>query len=82
MATPSNAGDKFLLQWTKANNNPEVNAPTNLGSLAGFRDPTTAWLQADNRYYMLVGSGFNNQGAALLFSSTDMQTWTFGMNPF
>jgi len=59
--------------------NPIINAPTSLGPLEGFRDPTTAWVNSvTNNFEILVGSGYNNSGAALVFSSPDFVNWSFG----
>eukprot|EP01102_Stenamoeba_stenopodia_P007230 TRINITY_DN2011_c0_g6_i1.p1 TRINITY_DN2011_c0_g6~~TRINITY_DN2011_c0_g6_i1.p1 ORF type:complete len:825 (-),score=170.43 TRINITY_DN2011_c0_g6_i1:84-2489(-) len=76
-AMPADVNDTLLINWIKSDSNPIINAPTSLGPLEGFRDPTTAWMNSDQNYYILVGSGYNNTGAALVFSSPDFNTWTY-----
>lgn len=48
-----------------------------------FRDPTTAWRGADEVWRLLVGANTGEGGTigtALLFKSTDFQTWNFSLS--
>lgn len=73
MAIPT--GDS-LLTWTESVSNPLLaNAPTSFSHM-DFRDPYL-W-ESDGTYYMIVGSGLQNQGGGILFTyrSTDLVNWT------
>ena len=70
LATPD---DESLITWTKFENNPVVSsAPP---GLADFRDPFL-W-KDEETYYMIVGSGFRNNGGGTLptYKSTDLVNW-------
>jgi beta-fructofuranosidase len=56
--------------------NPVVAHPPAEMKLTGFRDPCV-WQEAET-WYMIVGSGFEGQGGALLlYSSTDLLHWNY-----
>ncbi len=67
-----------LRTWEKFAGNPVIGQRPP-GSLQGFRDPFV-WKESD-AWYMLLGSGINGEGGtALLYSSPDLETWTY-MHP-
>jgi len=73
MAIPT--GDS-LLTWTESESNPLLaNAPTSFSHM-DFRDPYL-W-KSDGLYYMIVGSGLQNNGGGILFTyrSSDLVNWT------
>ncbi|REE05537.1 GH32 C-terminal domain-containing protein [Marinoscillum furvescens] len=68
--------DDSLLHWEEHPQNPLIpTAPTSFRHL-DFRDPYL-W-EADGTYYMIVGSGLQDQGGGILFTyrSTDLVNWT------
>jgi beta-fructofuranosidase len=60
----------------KYTQNPVIAHPPTEMKLTGFRDPCV-W-QAGDAWYMIVGSGFEGQGGALLlYSSSDLLHWEY-----
>jgi beta-fructofuranosidase len=56
--------------------NPVIPHPPAEMKLTGFRDPCV-WREGDT-WYMIIGSGFEGQGGALLlYSSVDLMHWTY-----
>ena len=68
--------DADLLRWRKAADNPLATPlPTNLVVL-GLRDPFV-W-KTDGGWAMILGTGIATRGGAiLLFTSSDLQAWTY-----
>ena len=65
-----------LRKLVKYPGNPIVPHPPAEMKLAGFRDPCV-WQEGDT-WFMLIGSGFEGQGGALLlYSSTDLVHWEY-----
>ncbi len=67
--------DSSLNDWLLSDENPVIPAaPTNVNHL-DFRDPYI-WKEADT-YYMVVGSGLQNNGGGILFTytSSDLSNW-------
>jgi len=74
------ADDDQLSVWTKYANNPIIPSVPNNYSAMDFRDPYV-WKDG-NTYYMIVGSGIQNEGGGILFTykSTDLEHWQ-AINP-
>lgn len=71
LARPSNLSDPMLTNWTKLSQNPIIQLPNG-------RDPSTAFEDDSNNYYLIYGYGtpdFGGQG--VLFTSKDFQNWTY-----
>jgi len=71
----ANKQDDDLIEWEKSESNPVVAmAPTSYNHL-DFRDPYV-W-EKDGIYYMIVGSGLQNNGGGILFTykSNDLANW-------
>lgn len=65
-----------LLKWHENENNPLIPSPPSTFSHMDFRDP---YIWKDKGvYYMIVGSGLQNEGGGILFTykSTDLESWT------
>jgi beta-fructofuranosidase len=68
--------DDELMTWKKYEGNPVLPAPPAGMEVTGFRDPRV-WRQ-DDRWYMIIGSGFKGVGGtALLYSSPDLLHWEY-----
>lgn len=68
--------DDGLLSWQKYAGNPLLAAPPAGLDLVAFRDHAV-WRENDT-WYQLVGSGIRGAGgAALLYSSNDLLSWSF-----
>jgi beta-fructofuranosidase len=67
--------DDNLLRWEKPDSNPLISSPPSSYYHMDFRDPYV-WKQGAY-YYMVVGSGLQNNGGGILFSyrSTDLENW-------
>jgi beta-fructofuranosidase len=64
-----------LRTWEKFGGNPVI-AERPRSDLHGFRDPFV-WKE-DDSWYMLLGSGIKGEGgAALLYRSPDLESWTY-----
>lgn len=79
VAYPSDLTDPLLTNWTKAANNPVIDAQPPNTQNGDFRDPTTAWWDAANSVWvMAVG---NQQpgatGTVQLYTTPDFVTWTY-----
>jgi beta-fructofuranosidase len=80
MVTPEDPNDPLLRKWVKAPENPILWPPAGVYRL-DFRDPTTAWKDADGHWLMLIGSkehtGGSGTGTALMYrnASTDFTQW-------
>ncbi|MGC9400550.1 MAG: glycoside hydrolase family 32 protein [Anaerolineae bacterium] len=69
-------GGPELVHWTRDPRNPVISGPPAGLKTAGFRDPFV-W-QADGRWWMLLGSGIEGRGGAvLLYRSADLIEWTY-----
>jgi beta-fructofuranosidase len=69
------ATDNELRQWKKTPQ-PVIATPPPGLEVTGFRDPCV-WREGD-RWMLILGSGFRNQGGAiLLYSSPDLRSWTY-----
>nr|XP_024386996.1 beta-fructofuranosidase, insoluble isoenzyme CWINV3-like [Physcomitrium patens] len=78
-ADPEDPSDPLLRKWVKAPYNPIAPIPPGYNS-SQFRDPTEAWRLSDGMWRMLVGANAGEGGligTALLYKSTDFQTWNF-----
>lgn len=67
--------DSDLIAWETAPQNPIIPNPPSGYAHMDFRDPYI-WKEG-NTYYMIVGSGLQNNGGGILFSykSTDLLNW-------
>jgi beta-fructofuranosidase len=67
--------DSTMENWTEYSGNPVVAAPPASYSTMDFRDPYV-WKEGEI-YYMIVGSGLQNNGGGILFTykSKDLKTW-------
>lgn len=67
--------DDSLIEWETAPQNPVIPNPPSGFLHMDFRDPYI-WKEG-NTYYMIVGSGLQNNGGGILFSykSTDLLNW-------
>lgn len=67
--------DDGLIEWETASGNPVIPNPPSGYQHMDFRDPYI-WKEGDT-YYMIVGSGLQNNGGGILFSfkSTDLLNW-------
>jgi sucrose-6-phosphate hydrolase SacC (GH32 family) len=65
-----------LIEWTKYSGNPVIQSPPPGYAHMDFRDPYV-W-KVGGTYYMIVGSGLQNNGGGILFTykSTDLKNWT------
>lgn len=82
LAVPKNLSDPYLREWAKLPQNPLM-APTasNEINASSFRDPTTAWLGADGKFRVLIGSKRNRRGFAILYRSKDFIHWIKSQHP-
>lgn len=73
-------GSPDLIYWEKDNHNPLIGkVPPEANQTTDFRDPFV-W-QAENGWYMLVGSAIKDVGGtAFLYHSDDLHKWTY-LNP-
>ncbi|CAF1419097.1 unnamed protein product [Adineta steineri] len=70
-ARPSNLSDPTLTNWTKSLLNPLITNPDG-------RDPSTAFQDNENNYYLIYGYGTQDLGGqAVLFTSQDFLNWTY-----
>jgi beta-fructofuranosidase len=68
--------DDQMITWRKFGGNPVISSPPADLHVTGFRDPTI-WREPDS-WLMTVGSGFKNQGGAVLvYSSKDLTHWDY-----
>jgi sucrose-6-phosphate hydrolase SacC (GH32 family) len=78
MATPVDINDPYLEEWIKY---PQsiVEQAKGIGDFGEFRDPFVWKDEKENKWYMLVGSGTDNNsgGTALFYVSTDMINWEY-----
>ncbi|XP_059303086.1 fructan 6-exohydrolase-like isoform X2 [Lycium ferocissimum] len=76
LAVPKNLADPFLVEWVKSPYNPLI-APNSVNKIDGqnFRDPTTAWLNPDGYWRMVVGNQQNGTGIGLLYRSKNFIDW-------
>ncbi|MGA3325678.1 MAG: glycoside hydrolase family 32 protein [Terriglobia bacterium] len=69
-------GDDDMITWRKFSGNPVVGSPPAGLEVTGFRDPSI-WKEGKS-WLMTVGSGFQNQGGAvLLYASKDLAHWDY-----
>lgn len=70
-ARPANISDPTLTNWTKSPLNPLITSPNG-------RDPSTAFRDSNNNYYLIYGYGTTDLGGqAVLFTSKDFTNWTY-----
>ena len=70
-AIPANLSDPKLTNWTKSPLNPLITNPNG-------RDPSTAFQDDQNNYYLIYGYGTDDLGGqAVLFTSKDFLNWTY-----
>jgi beta-fructofuranosidase len=70
-ARPVNISDPMLTNWTKSPLNPLITSPDG-------RDPSTAFQDDKNNYYLIYGYGTADLGGqAVLFTSKDFTNWTY-----
>ncbi|KVH91931.1 Beta-fructofuranosidase [Cynara cardunculus var. scolymus] len=74
LAYPANPSDPLLVHWIKDPENPVLVPPPGIG-VKDFRDPTTAWLTADDKWRMVIGSKINKTGIALLYDTKDFKSY-------
>ena len=71
LAMPANLSDPALTNWTKSVDNPRITEPDG-------RDPSTAFRDEANNYYLIYGYGSQELGGqAVLFTSKDFFTWSY-----
>ncbi|KAK4736162.1 hypothetical protein R3W88_010423 [Solanum pinnatisectum] len=82
IAVPKNLADPYLTEWVKSPHNPLI-APNSVNKIDGqnFRDPTTAWLNPDGNWRMVVGNQQNGNGIGLLYRSKNFIDWIQAENP-
>lgn len=82
LAQPKNLSDPFLKEWVKSAQNPVMVAtPTNHIDASNFRDPSTAWRLPDGKWRVTAGTLEEDRGLAVLFTSSDFETWTVSDHP-
>jgi beta-fructofuranosidase len=70
-ARPANLTDPTLTEWIKWPTNPIITSPNG-------RDPSTAFQDNQNNYYLIFGFGTDDLGGqAVLFTSRDFVNWTY-----
>ncbi|CAF3258461.1 unnamed protein product [Rotaria sp. Silwood2] len=70
-AKPANISDPTLTNWTKSTLNPLITYPNG-------RDPSTAFQDIENNYYLIYGYGTEELGGqAVLFTSKNFLNWTY-----
>ncbi|CAF1169742.1 unnamed protein product [Adineta steineri] len=70
-ARPANISDPTLTNWTKSPLNPLITDPNG-------RDPSTAFRDNENNYYLIYGYGTKDLGGqAVLFTSKDFLDWKY-----
>ena len=70
-ARPANIRDPTLTEWIKSPMNPLISHPFS-------RDPSTAFQDDQNNYYLIYGYGTVDEGGqAVLFTSKDFVNWTY-----
>jgi beta-fructofuranosidase len=74
LAVASNLSDATLTNWTKSPLNPLITSPEG-------RDPSAAFKDSQNNYYLIYGYGTELGGQVLLFTSKDFRKWTY-LHPF
>lgn len=79
LALPVDPSDPLLRKWKKVDNNPVIVNPENIQPM-DFRDPTTAWLEQDGLWRIVVGAKRENpdgtrDGISLLYKSSDFEHW-------
>lgn len=74
VAYPANISDPLLLHWVKYSGNPVMFTPEGIGH-QDFRDPSTAWLGADGKWRIAVGSMINKTGMSFVYKTTDFKNF-------
>lgn len=79
LAFPEDPSDPLLRKWKKVTDNPILVNPDNIRP-QDFRDPTTAWLEKDGLWRVVVGAKKDNpdgskDGISLLYKSSDFKHW-------
>ncbi|CAM6083043.1 unnamed protein product [Calypogeia fissa] len=84
VAYPDDPSDPLLRKWRKLDNNPLFDPP--LGHHKDdFRDPSTAWLEDDGLWRLIIGSKLNKadgtmDGMSMVYSSSDFYKWELAPN--
>ncbi|MCD9643006.1 hypothetical protein HAX54_030104 [Datura stramonium] len=75
------SGSATILQdeWVKSPHNP-IMTP-NAMSRTLFRDPSTAWLEPDGSWRVIIGNEREHHGTALLYRSKDFNHWIEAEQP-
>ncbi|KAG0610875.1 hypothetical protein M758_7G098700 [Ceratodon purpureus] len=79
IAYPEDPSDPLLRKWVKDHDNPVLRHPRGI-DYKDFRDPTTAWKDADGYWLMTVGAKMEKTGLALLYRSVDLKHWELQNN--
>lgn len=79
LAVPADLSDPLLRKWVKYANNPIMDPPAGYKS-DDFRDPTTAWLEEDGLWRLIIGTKIDQadgtkDGMSLLYKSSDFENW-------
>ncbi|XP_057528188.1 beta-fructofuranosidase, soluble isoenzyme I-like isoform X2 [Amaranthus tricolor] len=74
LAYPANQMDPLLLDWVKYSGNPVLTPPEGIGS-KDFRDPTTAWVDPNGIWRIIIGSKKDKTGISLVYKTTDFKNF-------
>ncbi|CAO2839045.1 unnamed protein product [Amaranthus hypochondriacus] len=74
LAYPANLSDPLLLDWVKYSGNPVLTPPEGIGS-KDFRDPTTAWVDPNGIWRIVIGSKKDKTGISLVYKTTDFKNF-------
>ncbi|XP_024537264.1 acid beta-fructofuranosidase [Selaginella moellendorffii] len=74
LALPLNTSDPLLREWIKIPENPILVPPPGIAP-KDFRDPTTAWLEADGLWRIAIGAKKGRAGLALIYKTFDFLHW-------
>ena len=79
---PADLEDPYLTDWEPLYPEPVVEQQQGQGDFGEFRDPFVWKDEEEDRWYMLVGTGTNNNngGTALIYSSEDLKNWEYNGN--
>jgi sucrose-6-phosphate hydrolase SacC (GH32 family) len=81
---PVDLDDPYLTEWTPLYPEPVIEQQQDQGDFGEFRDPFVWKDEDENRWYLIIGSGTNNNngGTALLYTSEDLEHWEYHGNFF
>uniref|UniRef100_A0A1D1ZGR4 Beta-fructofuranosidase, insoluble isoenzyme 3 n=1 Tax=Anthurium amnicola TaxID=1678845 RepID=A0A1D1ZGR4_9ARAE len=80
VAFPKDLSDPYLREWVKPDYNPVISPDASINASA-FRDPTTAWMDRDGQWNVVVGSRRKHRGMAVLYQSRDFVNWVKVKHP-